>query len=427
MEQAMDYNISNLDFTIKSEDNFYDTVDTSSFRDEDAELIYEHIHNKMRIIPFGDYLKRYILKKAELDCNINDVDIKEYQEIIISSFDENNTPKSFEPTSSKLSALSKNWLTQSAVKRQTIFLLGFGLSMSVRDVSEFLTHAQGERDFNFKNPFEVICWFCLKNGYKFPKFTQLLEAYNELPCTDNAVAYDATIGIRDLFYGVDTEDSLMKMLSTLKYENQGNLFSVSAKKCFNDLYNKVRKIIADEYTRDEQEKAAKRAAKFMESLGETLAFSYEKKKEKYERIKTDFKVYIEEDITEADVEKYLCCGIPFDGKGNLLKFSKSTLSGHLSNKRMSRQHIRDILTDKTDVDRFDLITLCFFIHAMNQEIEDSKTRYIEFVDDINAILESCYMGELYLTNPYECFLLMCTLSEWPMGAYSDVFEMSYEE
>lgn len=423
----MDYNISNLDFTIKSEDDFYDTVDMSSFRDEDAELIYEHLHNKMKIIPFCDYLKRYIIKKIEFDGDIDDIDIKEYQDIIISSFNENNTPKSFEPTSSKLSALSKNWLTRSAVKRQTIFLLGFGLNMSVKDVSEFLTHAQGERDFNFKNPFEIICWYCFKNGYKFPKFEQLFEAYNELPYTENAVVYDATIGIRDLFYGVDSEDSLMKMLSSLKYENQGKLFSVSAKKKFDYLYNKVRKIIADEYTRDEQEKAAKRASKYMESLGETLAFSYEAKKEKYNQLKADFKVYIEEDITEADVEKYLCCGIPFDGKGNLLKFSNSTLNGHMANKRMSRQHIHDIITEKTDIDRFDLITLCFFIHAMNQEIEDSKTRYIEFVDDINAILESCYMGELYLANPYECFLLMCTLSEWPMGAYSDVFEKSYEE
>ena len=127
----MEYKISNLDFTMKSEDDFYDTVDMGDFRDADAELIYEHLHKKMRIIPFCDYLKRYIFKKAEFEGSINDVSIREYQEIIISSFSENYTPKSFEPTSSKLSALTKNWLTQTAVKRQTIFLLGFGLNMTV--------------------------------------------------------------------------------------------------------------------------------------------------------------------------------------------------------------------------------------------------------------------------------------------------------
>ena len=46
----MEYKISNLDFTMKSEDDFYDTVDMGDFRDADADLIYEHLHNKMRII-----------------------------------------------------------------------------------------------------------------------------------------------------------------------------------------------------------------------------------------------------------------------------------------------------------------------------------------------------------------------------------------
>ena len=423
----MDYSISDLDFTIKSEEDFYDVVDMSEFIDEDAELIYKHLHNKMKIIPFGNYLKRYIFKKAEFDGRIEDVDIREYQEIIISSFSENNTPKSFEPTSSKLSALSKNWLTQTAVKRQTVFLLGFGLNMSVSDVSKFLTHAQGERDFNFKNPFEVICWYCYKNGYKFPKFIQLMEMYEELPYGKNAIVSDATIGIRDLFYNISTEDGLMKTLAELKYENQGKLFSISAKKSFDELYQKTRAIIAQEYTREAYDKAKAVAGEYLEKQGESMAFSYDSKREKYNRILSEAKVYTADDITEADVEKYLCCGIPFDGKGNLLKLSKSTLYGHLSNKRMSRQHIHEILAEKTEVDRFDLITLSFFIHAMDETVENSKTRYINFVDDINGILENCCMGELYVANPYECFLLMCILSEWPMGAYSDVFEKSYEE
>ena len=423
----MEYKISNLDFTMKSEDDFYDTVDMGAFRDADADLIYEHLHNKMRIIPFCDYLKRYIFKKAEFEGSINDVSIREYQEVIISSFSENYTPKSFEPTSSKLSALSKNWLTQTAVKRQTIFLLGFGLNMSVEDVSEFLTNAQGERNFDFKNPFEIMCWFCYKNGYKFPKFQQLMEAYDELPYSENSVLYDATIGIRDLFYSIDNEDGLMRKLSELKYENKGKFFSVSARKAFDELYGRVRTIIADDYNRDEEEKSSRKAGEYLESLGESMAFSYDSKLDKYNKIKSSAKVYTKDDITEADAEKYLCCGIPFDGKGNLLKFSASTLYGHLSNKRMSRQHIHDILSGKTDVDRFDLITLCFFVHAMNEKYLNSKTRYIDFTDDINRILTECNMGELYVANPYECFLLMCILSEWPMGAYSDVFERSYIE
>ena len=108
-----------------------------------------------------------------------------------------------------------------------------------------------------------------------------------------------------------------------------------------------------------------------------------------------------------------------------MKYSYSTLATQFHNKRMSRQHLRDILIGKTDVDRFDLITLNFYIHAMSDEA-NNKRRYISFVESTNDILKKCYMGELYVANPYECFLLMCILSDCPMGTYSDVLELSYQ-
>ena len=40
-------------------------------------------------------------------------------------FKETYTPKSMNPTSTKLSALVNNWLNQASVKRETVFLLGF--------------------------------------------------------------------------------------------------------------------------------------------------------------------------------------------------------------------------------------------------------------------------------------------------------------
>ena len=42
------------------------------------------------------------------------------------------------------------------------------------------------------------------------------------------------------------------------------------------------------------------------------------------------------------------------------------------------------------------------------------------------MLAECSMGELYIQNPYECFLLICMLAEDPLGTYADVVERSYE-
>ena len=55
-----------LDFTRRAEDQLYDVVDQETFLDQDADLIYQSLKTKMRLIPFSDHLKRYIYRKAGL-------------------------------------------------------------------------------------------------------------------------------------------------------------------------------------------------------------------------------------------------------------------------------------------------------------------------------------------------------------------------
>lgn len=423
----MDFYEDKLSFTIKSEDEFYNIVDSEKFSEKDADLIYEYLKKEMKLIPFGDYLKRYIFKIAEFSGDPDEVEIDEYRSIIIESFADNATPPAFTETTSKMSALTKNWLTQTSVKRSVVFLLGFGLGMNVKDVSDFLIHGINERDFNFKNPFEVICWYCYKNGYKYPKFVQLMEEYNELPYGDGFLSSDATIGIRDLIMKVDTEEELFQKLAEIKTENNGQFYSVTAKKHFDRLYSEVRSIIAEKYNEDAMAEARRDASAYLEKIENSVSLSFEEKNVRAEKIRNSYKTVTADDITEADVEKFLCCGVPFDGMGNLFKFSSSTLAKHFSSKRMSRQHIHGILAGKIGVDRFDLITMNFFVFAMNDEYENNKTRFMKFVDDTNDMLDECYFGELYVTNPYESFVQMCILSDYPMGAYSDVLEKSYEK
>ena len=62
----MEDNLSSLDFTGEDWEVFYDTVDSAHFQDKDADLIYQVLEKKMKLIPFGEYLKRYIYRKAGL-------------------------------------------------------------------------------------------------------------------------------------------------------------------------------------------------------------------------------------------------------------------------------------------------------------------------------------------------------------------------
>ncbi|MEI6578001.1 MAG: hypothetical protein WCN92_00905 [Eubacteriales bacterium] len=416
-----------LEFTRGSQERFYDVVDLDDFRDENPDIIYEHLEKQMRLIPFGDYLKRYIFVKAGFEGNFDEIDIKEYQSIIVDSFGENNTPKSFQENSAKLSALAKNWLTQASVKRNVIFLLGFGLNMSVKDVSDFLVKAQRERDFNFKDPFEIICWYCLKKGFKFPKMMQLRNQYDNMNTESSGFVYgDRTITVRDTFRYANDDGTLLRLLSEFKANSESCTFSVTVQQWFDELYLKARQIIAECFNKDEDERNNERVQKYKDETSNSDKLSDEEKQHRLNKVRAEKKVWTSEDVAEGDVEKFLCCGVPVDNNGNLLKFSVSTLVKHFDEKRLSRQHIHDILTKKSAIDRFDLITLNFFIFSQDDTITNNKTRYIRFIDETNRMLSECSMGEIYVANPYECFLLMCILSDCPLASYADVLEKSFE-
>nr|WP_243097222.1 hypothetical protein [Ruminococcus sp. AF46-10NS] len=155
--------VKDFEFTKKAAQKFRQIVSLDSFEDEDADVIFHYLYKEMELVSFGDYLKRYVYERAELEEPFSQVPQEVYKEIVVESFKETYTPKSMSPTSAKLSSLVNNWLTQASVKRETVFLLGFGLRMSTEDVSDFLTRVLREQDFDFHNPEEVIYWYCYKN------------------------------------------------------------------------------------------------------------------------------------------------------------------------------------------------------------------------------------------------------------------------
>lgn len=211
--------IKDFDFTEAAWESLYDAVDDTVFLEQDAEVIYNSLKHRLKFISFGDYLKRYIYLKSGLDEPFAEVPLKEYQLIIKSAFSDNNTPPSFTPTTTKLSALSKNWLTQQTVKRKVVFLLGFGLNMSVEDVNLFLTKALREPEINPKDPFEVICWYCYKNRYTYPKFEKLWELYSNTSINSNDIELiysEHTVGVRNIMYSVHNDNTLIVYLSRLK-------------------------------------------------------------------------------------------------------------------------------------------------------------------------------------------------------------------
>ncbi len=422
--------MENFDFTNAAWESLYDTVDDTVFLEQDAELIYQSLKDKLKFVSFGDYLKRYIYLKAELEEPFGEVPLKEYQQIIKISFSDNHTPPSFTQTTAKLSALSKNWLTQQTVKRNIVFLLGFGLNMSVEDVNTFLTKALREPEINPKNPFEVICWYCYKNRYNYLKFQKLWNLYNDTPNNSTNISFvynEYTIGVRNSMHSIRDENDLISHLAKLKTADNVSYMSVTAKECFSNLYDEARDIIAELYNKTEEEKNEMSLHVYTDKLkSNERLYDYEKV-ERINQFKENRRIFSREDITESDIEHIICAAIPTDRHGNLTPSKASKLNEQFAGKRFSRQHIAEILYGNLDVTRFDLITLNFFVFSQKTDVfPNAKQRYLEFLETTNKILEKCFMGKLYIQNPYECFVLMCVLSLDPLGTYADVWELSYE-
>ena len=427
----MDNYNQTFDFTDAAWESLYDAVDNTSFGDKDAQLIYNSLRTRLRLISFGDYLKRYIYLKAGLSGPFKEVPLADYQSIIRSSFSDNHTPASFTPTTAKLSAMIKKWLTQQTVKRNVVFLLGFGLNMSVEDVNLFLTKALREPEINPKNPFEVICWYCYKNQFNYLKFEKLWDIYNDTPANmlDIGRIYsEHTIGVRSSMHSIHSDASLIAHVSKLKTNDNISCMSVTARECFDSLYDEARDIIAKLYNWYEEEQHEDAVHEYIERLSRNERMYDFEKQNRVEQFRSKKKVFTREDISESDIEHIICAAIPTDRHGNLTPSKASKLNEQFQGKRFSRQRIGNILAGNTEITRFDLITLNFFIFSQKlDECPDAKARYMRFFESTNEILERCFMGKMYVQNPYECFVLMCILSEDPLGTYADVWELSYDD
>ena len=401
LDLDIEQTISEYEFTRGAVLNLNRIISSKDFESMDAHMIFEYLSKEMRIVRFNDFLKRYIHEKAGLEGSLETVEESVFRDIIITSFRDNHVPFSPTASASGYSNAVRKWLRRETVKRETIFLLGFGLRMSDTDVSEFLTKVIQEDDFDLFNAEEAVYWYCLHNDLSYARANQFLKEMTE-DKMETPLRYDhlpeeipwKPLQANPKMYLL-TDDQLRYWLIQLKEHGIEESRSRIRWSIFGNLYHKVQQIIANQKCRQEVEKGGKR-------------------------------IWTPEDITPVDVENTLCSGIPKNNMGNLQKMSRSILSGQFQNKRMDRQRITRILSQRTKIGRFDLITLLFYIYAEEVEPDWPVERYLLYIDEINDILEQCGMLGIYPVNPYESFILMCLVTDGPLDVYSEVLEKSFE-
>lgn len=419
-----------LEYTRYGKEKIIETVSNPYFFEKDAELLYDTLSNKLNVVSFGEYLQRFLTRRAGTEQEGRMLSPDECQKIIVDSFKETGTPPSFVKGTSKLSALAKNWLTQQSVKREVVFLLGFGLRMTNHQVHEMLQKALQEKGVNPKNPFEIICWYCYKNRLDYAKFEELTAKNEKLRPAEYKKSLSDTAytkGLKQRIQCIDTEDDLFDYLVELKNLDGENKSGATSRRLYMDLYEAVRGLIAKRNNLFLEEENEYKLAEYRNQLIRN-GYNGAEVTERLQKRKNSIRTCDAGDISAVDIEQILSSGIPVDHHGNLISEKKSSLYKQFLGKRFTRQHFHEIAVKEREVTRFDIITMNFLkISLETTEVCDAKERYRLYIESTNRLLSECDFSRIYTANVYECFVLMCILADEPVSTYADVMEKAYDE
>lgn len=376
-------------YTIMAIRDFYDTIESDQFRDASGDTIYTYLTRVMELVSFKEQLKRYIYEESETGEAYANVD---YSALMLEAFEKNSCTEG--KTKAELKRQINRWLNAETVKRENLFLIGFGLDMSEKTLTKFLTLVLKESDFDFNDPKEVIFWHCRRNGKSWQTAMDMLEKYEHLGQKEPVRAnhrWQAMQAMPKMYLGM--EDQLWMYLHYLKFLKIADRKTMQSRELFEKMYLRVQQATADYMNRYP---------------------------DRYDRV---MRV---EDINPAKIESVLYSGVPTTDKGNLKSFA--ALKKQFKSKRLNRARISELLAGKS-MERFDLITFIFLVYALNEEKLSmyEGARFTEFVEETNDLLADAGMMTLYPVNPYEAFILMCIVAEDPLDTFAVVWEKSYEE
>ena len=171
--------LKDYNYTLNSVVNLNRIINSTQFEEMASETILKYLQEQMEIVSFGDYLKRFIYEKTKMPDNFRDVPEDYYVSYISESFDLNRAPHAFTPVKTRWHNIIKRWLRADSVKRDTVFLLGFGLNMTDKEVSSFLTKVIQEQDFRLDDPRETVFWYCYHHALPYSKALELMAGYEQ--------------------------------------------------------------------------------------------------------------------------------------------------------------------------------------------------------------------------------------------------------
>lgn len=421
-------------FTQQAENEFWDEISLEinkglNERKNDNKKVIEYLNKKRNTITLGFALKRYICENFSIEFN------EEEDKYLCAIKFENNEMKKFnldnfqredcsideyinlmkvliEKNGVKVnSSDAKRWLEAKDCKRETFFKkLSFILEMEPENVVVFLNRTLGEKGYNFRNPKEIIYYFCHNNRLKIQKAEELIEEYETININNEGkYEFKYTNILKNEVKDINDNNELLEYLKNNK--SSWTNMSESIQNEFINLINDIKKLLS-----------------FIES---------------------------EADINNDFLERFILQGVPRETKGQdtqnniaseFVSHKDSKLKELLDN-ILKRDKIDKKLQGKAEATRKDLIFLSFIKFTLlvggYEEIMDSDEfgeeatelsedhkegpvqSMLHFREVTDNMLLKNGMGELYLPNKFDNFILLSLCFKEPYEYFSDVIEDSF--
>lgn len=450
-------------------EKIYDIEDGLTSLEENEEDIIGYLKNIACSNPLGMALRRYICAKfgtksedgsfhtlnlpngKELkvspfireDYDIMNDDIAEYVEAFLDINAFYNTDESGNLILDITKAEARRMLrVDTTCTREKMILLSFALRMDKDDVHKFLTDVLAEQTYNFRNPDEVIAYFCQasETHNSYSEYLRLKEAFRKIDTADDT-STEASVGYtlyaKRKMVEISTEEQLMEFLK----ENSSNFrgFSQTAYDEFMKLYEKAlskatrQSFSNDDYIFAETESSAEKRRAQKEKIDRAIGLQAVTNTEQLAKAMIQF--IPRETIEREKGGKTIITNdfIPiYNGeKGQKSSKKKTTdMPKEITMNLLMKDRIDDLIKRNKPVQRKDLVFLKFFLFSLYLQEKDglySAKDHQVFIDECNDMLVRCGMSGLYLANRFENLILLSMVSSNPFEMFENIIEYSFCE
>ena len=390
---------------------------------------------------FGDYLKRmvyelYIFPEDD-GRKITEIPEDEYIKDIQQIFKENGMKGvgtlQFGGSTRLTPSNLKRWMGMPCyqVSRELVFLFGFGFNMFAEQVEELLTKVIGQAGFDFRSAQETIYYWCLKQNRGYSGLREWQEKYMEIQeeaeeQKESGIyeeKEECAGGARTRYYKekavrITDEDGFKEYLRELERIRRDTRNRITARETLNIVVN----ILWYELSKERRGET-----KWLELLieqKEAEGDAQNRTKRTQREIKTMQKYWREVSL-EPLIQSI------WQEEDPVAISEKSRKLASLLPDMWKKRSLQDKLNGESRVRKEDILTGVFLTYAhqlekqmpyMSGEEKDYMVRVETYVEDVNTYLEQCGMGEFYIVQPYEIFLVLCLLYDKPYSFFLSVWK-----